>query len=236
MASRALRLTLKAKLVGANRGYDLLKRKLEGLKKKFQEILKEIVQTKKTLGLSMGKAHESLIEAQWGAGDFAHIMIETVKRASLKISVAQTNVAGVFLPIFHEKREEGDEANMKQFGISGGGAAITHCRERFSDLIKILIQLSSLQTAFMTLDEVIKVTSRRVNALEHVLIPKIKDHIRYIDRELEELEREDFFRLKKVQANKKAHMEKERINKEQSAVVHSEPAVAFGERDSDLLF
>lgn len=108
MASRALKLALKAKLVGASKGYDLLKRKLDGLKKKFQEILGAIIDTKKQLGLNMGHAHASLVEAQWGAGDFAHIMIETVKRASLKVSVAQTNVAGVYLPIFHEKREEGD--------------------------------------------------------------------------------------------------------------------------------
>jgi V-type H+-transporting ATPase subunit D len=108
MASRALRLVLKGKLVGAQKGYDLLKRKLDGLKKKFHDIMSEMIETKKSLGDSMSYAHSSLVEAQWGAGDFAHIMIETVKRASLKVSVTHTNIAGVHLPIFHERREEGD--------------------------------------------------------------------------------------------------------------------------------
>ncbi len=64
--------------------------------------------------------------------------------------------------------------------------------------MRVLIQLAGLQTAFITLDEVIKVTSRRVNALENVVIPNIVDNIQYIISELDELEREDFSRLKKV--------------------------------------
>jgi V-type H+-transporting ATPase subunit D len=102
--------------------------------------------------------------------------------------------------------------------------------------MKILIKLSSLQTAFLTLDEVIKITSRRVNALEHVVIPKIRAHIQYIDRELEELEREDFFRLKRVQGLKKIHIEKERMHKEQSQAAADEPGSLINERDEDIIF
>jgi V-type H+-transporting ATPase subunit D len=53
------------------------------------------------------------------------------------------------------------------------------------------------------LDEVIKVTNRRVNALEHVLIPRTENTIKYINSELDELDREEFYRLKKVQGKKK---------------------------------
>ena len=55
----------------------------------------------------------------------------------------------------------------------------------------------------MILDEVIKVTNRRVNALEHVLIPRTENTIKYINSELDELDREEFYRLKKVQGKKK---------------------------------
>ncbi len=55
----------------------------------------------------------------------------------------------------------------------------------------------------MILDEVIKITNRRVNAIEHVIIPKIDNTIRYITSELDEQDREEFFRLKKVQGKKK---------------------------------
>ena len=67
----------------------------------------------------------------------------------------------------------------------------------------MLVELASLQTAFVTLDAAIKTTNRRVNALDNVVRPRLEATIAYIKGELDELEREEFFRLKKVQAKKK---------------------------------
>ena len=55
----------------------------------------------------------------------------------------------------------------------------------------------------MILDEVIKVTNRRVNAIENVIIPKIENTIKFVSSELDEQDREEFYRLKKVQGKKK---------------------------------
>lgn len=63
------------------------------------------------------------------------------------------------------------------------------------------------QTAFTILDEVIKATNRRVNAIEHVIIPRLDNTVRYINSELDEMDREDFFRLKKIQGKKKRDAE-----------------------------
>ena len=63
------------------------------------------------------------------------------------------------------------------------------------------VSLASLQTAFQALDEAIKMTSRRVNALECVVIPVIEDVIAYIKTEMDEEAREEFFRVKKVEFN-----------------------------------
>jgi V-type H+-transporting ATPase subunit D len=62
--------------------------------------------------------------------------------------------------------------------------------------------VASLQTSFLAMDEALKVTNRRVNALENVTIPKIQGTIDNINRELDELEREDFTRLKMVKKKK----------------------------------
>lgn len=70
------------------------------------------------------------------------------------------------------------------------------------------------KTAFVTLDEVIKITNRRVNAIEYVVKPKIENTISYIITELDEREREEFYRLKKVQGKKKRDLEAKEAEKE----------------------
>lgn len=62
------------------------------------------------------------------------------------------------------------------------------------------------------LDEVIKTTNRRVNALEHVLLPRLDNTIAYIGSELDEQDREEFFRLKKIQGKKKREKEVDEAN------------------------
>lgn len=70
------------------------------------------------------------------------------------------------------------------------------------------MKIASLQTAFTTLDEALKMTNRRVNALEFVVIPKFVGIIAFIIQELDEIDREDFVRIKKTQDKKKVHKEK----------------------------
>lgn len=99
-----------------------------------------------------------------------------------------------------------------------------------------------LQTSFVTLDEVIKVTNRRVNAIEHVIIPKIEKTLAYITSELDEREREEFFRLKKVQEKKKQAKEKKDKKKAQLlsegayAEDISERTILDDETDADVMF
>merc|ERR1712122_105654 len=101
--------------------------------------------------------------------------------------------------------------------------------------VAILVNLASQQTAFKTLDEEIKMTSRRVNALEYVLIPKIEIIIHYINQELDEQAREEFFRVKKVVEKKKAKLEKERLAEVAAAAIDA-PSMLDNQKDSDLVF
>lgn len=147
----------------------------------------------------------SLAEANFAAGDFSRNVQDQVKaRSQIRLGVHSDNIAGVQLPKFTLRGEDRDESDDKALlGLTGGGQAITKCRSNFKTLLKLLTQIASYQTQFITLDEVIKVTNRRVNALEYVVVPGIADTISYIDKELDEQSREDFFRLKRVQDKKK---------------------------------
>ena len=68
-------------------------------------------------------------------------------------------------------------------------------KEVYAKAVETLVELASLQTAFMILDEVIRATNRRVNAIEHVVIPRLENTIKYIMSELDEMDREEFFRF-----------------------------------------
>merc|ERR1711992_340305 len=99
-------------------------------------------------------------------------------------------------------------------GVAHGGAVIKSCRDTYVKATIQLIRLASLQCAFTTLDEEIKMTSRRVNALEYVLIPRIESIIHYITQEMDEQAREESFRVKKVVEKKKAKLAKEKLEAE----------------------
>uniref|UniRef100_A0A2I2YUL5 V-type proton ATPase subunit D n=1 Tax=Gorilla gorilla gorilla TaxID=9595 RepID=A0A2I2YUL5_GORGO len=105
---------------------------------------------------------------------------------------------------------------------------------RFRQILKKIIE-----TSFVTLDEAIKITNRRVNAIEHVIIPRIERTLAYIITELDEREREEFYRLKKIQEKKKILKEKSEKDLEQRRAAGEvlEPANLLAEeKDEDLLF
>merc|ERR1712204_74178 len=120
------------------------------------------------------------------------------------------NVAGVSIPVFKMAYDPTKVEGVQTLGVTAGGAVIGACRDTYLKAVTQLVRLASLQTAFKTLDEEIKMTSRRVNALEYVLIPKIEDIIAYVILEMDEQSREEFFRVKKVVEKKKAKLARER--------------------------
>ena len=107
----------------------------------------------------------SLAEVTYAAGsDIGFQVQESVKNARFRIRTKQENVSGVFLPAFESFQEEG----VNDFGLTGlgkGGMQVQKCRETYSRAVETLVELASLQTAFVILDEVIKVVNRRVNAM-----------------------------------------------------------------------
>lgn len=191
----------KGKKKAAESGHKLLKKKADALKVKFRDYAKMIAETKGSMSSDACTAFFSLTQAEYAAGNFKQKVAEGTLTARVRVGAGIDNVAGVKLPIF-SIYETGAVADNQSLGLVGGGKKIVAVRDKFSVFLNQLIKLASLQTSFVTLDEAMKVTNRRVNALENVTIPKIQLVLDYIDRELDELEREDFTRLKLVQSKK----------------------------------
>lgn len=205
--------TFKAKLKAAQGGHKLLKKKADALKVKFRDYAKMIAETKSSMSTDSAAAFFSLTQAEYAAGNFKRKVAEGSLTARLRVGTGMDNVAGVKLPVF-AKYDTGAVADNQSLGLVGGGKKIVAVREKFTVLLEMLIKLASLQTSFVTLDEALKVTNRRVNALENVTIPKIDGVLSYISRELDELEREDFTRLKLVKGKKEAEQKAEDLRKE----------------------
>jgi len=193
---------MKGKLKGAQIGHDLLKRKSEALTKRFRDITRRIDEAKRKMGRVMQIAAFSLAEVTYAVGgDISYQIQESAKNARFRVRTRQENVSGVLLPQFESFQTEGNN-DFQLTGLGKGGQQVQRCRETYARAVETLVELASLQTAFVILDEVIKVVNRRVNAIEHVIIPRTENTIKYINAELDEIDREEFYRLKKVSGKK----------------------------------
>jgi len=196
--SRMVLTGLKERTVAAKTGHSLLKRKSDAIKANLNLILKEILDVKRKLFKTIiREAYFSHTDAVFYAGVFNNQVIENTSAASYRIKTSIKNVAGVKLPIFH-KIDEDNQSGDTMVGLAGGGREIGKCKEAFTKALVDLVRLASLQTSLKTLDDALRVTNRRVNALEFVVMPVLENTMKYVISELDELEREDNYRIKKV--------------------------------------
>lgn len=222
---------VKGKLSGATKGHSMLKKKSDALLVRFRSILSDIMEKKEGAGEESREAMLALALAKYAYGDsLQHTVIENVDDASLRVKMSPDNVAGVTIPVFsrHGKGLQDDDGKdaagkgaVTLAGLSKGGEQIQDARKSFADTLELLVKLASLQTSFIILDEAIKLTNRRVNALENVVKPKLENTIAYIISELDEMEREEFFRLKLVQKKK----DRERVAKEGKELIEKRKQV-----------
>ncbi|KAJ6637079.1 V-type proton ATPase subunit D 1 [Pseudolycoriella hygida] len=245
------------RLNGAQKGHRLLKKKADALQMRFRQILSKIVDTKLLMGEIMKAAAFSFAEAKFHTGGFNHVVLQNVTRAQIRIRTKKDNVAGVTLPVFESYivssfqpisliiwtftqmfYQDGSDA-YELAGLARGGQQLSKLKKNYQAAVEVLVQLASLQTSFITLDDVIKVTNRRVNAIEHVVIPRIERTLIYIISELDELEREEFYRLKKIQDKKK--IARKKADAKKAALLAAGIDIRnqqniLEEEDEDLLF
>lgn len=197
---------------GAAKGHVLLKRKSDALTARFRAILGKIHAAKVAMGEQLRAAAFAVTEVHFAAGaagggsdDLGYAIREAVQGpAAFQVGTRLDNVSGTALPVFEAEFDaERARAAFELTALSRGGQAVARARDAHVRALKALLDLASWQIAFLLLDDVIRATNRRVNALEYIVIPRLEATLSYISGELDEQDREEFFRLKKVQAKKK---------------------------------
>jgi V-type H+-transporting ATPase subunit D len=236
MPSRNTLAIYKTRVKGAQKGHSLLKKKSDALTIKLREVLRQIYDIKISVGTNMKVAYFSLVEVYNSAGISIKNQIQQDQAPKSAVRV-EIGLAGVILPVYTKK---GTEVQKKLTGISQGGQQITKSNQVFAKTLDALIELATLQTTFVTVDAALKVTNRRVNALEYVVIPRLQNTVRYIVDELDEIDREEFFRLKMVQKKKKVKIELEEAETKariaaRGGVPVSEESTASGGASQNLL-
>lgn len=203
LPSRASKAAIDFRINGAKRGLGLMKRKADALQLRFSSIHCKIVDTKNLMVDIMKEAPIALARARFETNaEFYQMVLENISKAQIKLKQTKENISGISILEYEaiEVRNDG----YKMAGLSTNGHHLNLVKRYYQDAIRILVQLASLETSYKILDAVLKQTNQRVNALEHVIIPKLKKTLDYIKSEIDELEREEFYRLKKIQDKKGA--------------------------------
>jgi len=185
----------------AEEGYDLLEQKREVLLMELMQIVHELRELERQMAEKSAVAFAALESALLSMGD------ESVRWAALSvigekdITLLHRSVMGI--PVVTVKEVETRLAVSLpelQASLEGTGPALDEARQRFEELVSIICEWSEVEISVWRLAAEIRKTQRRVNALENIFIPEYKGTVKAIEEVLEESDREEFIRKKKVKS------------------------------------
>jgi V/A-type H+-transporting ATPase subunit D len=179
----------------AERGGDLLREKLDALMIEFFQFVREISALRMRSQQLLSDAYSRFSESQVSLG------FKKLEEASLGVDdrflldTKSRNVIGVAIPFVQMNVEAIDGFPYDMLETS---AKLDEATAKMVEAVKAVAELSGSKAAIIKLAEAIASTKRRVNCLEFIIIPRMLSTIRYIEMHLQEREREDFFRLKRI--------------------------------------
>lgn len=183
----------------AEQGRDLLRQKMDALIREFFATLSRVSDSRDELEQVSRAADLALLIAEATDDPVTLRSASFATRRSITVDIGGKNIMGVPVPVIEKKRVS-QKLLDRGYGIITTSARIDETAERYEAELDLLIQLAETETAMRRLGSEIQMTRRRVNALEQILIPELKQNARYIKNAIDEREREDIFRLKKVKS------------------------------------
>ena len=189
---------LKKKLVTAVRGHKLLKDKRDELMRQFLDLAKENMELRKAVEKGIRKANANFVTAKASMPEEALHTALMAPKQEVYLEAERKNVMSVEIPVFEYQTRTADPNDIYSYGFAFTSGDLDDAVRSLADVLPQMLELAEKEKACQLLAAEIEKTRRRVNALEHVMIPETRESIRYITMKLDENERSSQIRLLKV--------------------------------------
>ena len=189
---------LKKQLTTAVRGHKLLKDKRDELMRQFLEKIRENKLLRERVEAGIREAHSHFVLASAVMQKEALDAALLSPKQEITLETSTRNVMSVDIPVFEAKTRTSEEADMYSYGFAFTSFELDDAVLRLSELLPDMLRLAECEKATQLMASEIEKTRRRVNALEHVMIPRYQETIHFITMKLEENDRSSRTRLMKV--------------------------------------
>jgi V/A-type H+-transporting ATPase subunit D len=189
---------LKKKLVTAVRGHKLLKDKRDELMRQFLDLVRENKTLREKVEAGVTAANKNFVLARAGMSDEILNVALMAPRQEVYLDTSTRNVMSVDIPIFEYKTKTPDANDIYPYGFAFTSSDLDDAVKSLQDILPDMLRLAEYEKSCQLLASEIEKTRRRVNALEHIMIPEMQESIKYIKMKLDENERSTQIRLMKV--------------------------------------
>lgn len=189
---------LKKKLATAIRGHKLLKDKRDELMHQFLDLVRENKALREKVEAGIAAANQNFVLARSGMTDEALNVALMAPKQEVYLESETRNVMSVEIPVFKYKTRTSDPNDIYSYGFAFTSSDLDDAVKSLADLLPDMLRLAECEKSCQLMAAEIEKTRRRVNALEHVMIPQTQQNIRYITMKLDENERSSQTRLMKV--------------------------------------
>ncbi len=189
---------LKRKLVTVRRGHKLLKDKRDELMRIFLDLVRENKRLRRRVEEGIIQANEHMSIARSVMSDKSLDIALMLPTQDMTLEVKEKNVMSVIIPEFDVTYKRADESDIYSYGFAFTSSDLDVAVKSLSDIMPDMIRLAEVEKSCALMADEIEKTRRRVNALEHVMIPQYEETIKFITMKLDENERSATTRLMKV--------------------------------------
>ncbi|EHL14582.1 V-type ATPase, D subunit [Peptoanaerobacter stomatis] len=189
---------LKKKLKTATRGHKLLKDKRDELMKQFLDLVRVNKVLRENVEEKIKKANKQFALASASMSEEILKVAIMAPKQEVYLDVKSRNAMSVTIPVFETKTKTADSNDVYSYGYAFTSAELDDSVKELSDILPDLLKLAECEKSCQLMASEIEKTRRRVNALEHVMIPEMQRNIKYIVMKLDENERSTQIRLMKV--------------------------------------